>query len=130
MKLICSSICIVSLLRVVYISRMDLHDFAYTYADLGMWSIVEPQLGVINACLPVMRPIIHQAMKSKAYQRLVPSSAGPFDQSTSQPKPPNGTDGYIPHNTVDKLYPLDSVHLVGSSDSGVDLEGVGSKHLT
>ncbi|KAF2194318.1 hypothetical protein K469DRAFT_437352, partial [Zopfia rhizophila CBS 207.26] len=51
-------ICVVSLLRVVYIIRMDLHDFSYTYADLGMWSIVEPLLGVVNACLPVMRPLI------------------------------------------------------------------------
>ncbi|KAF2197695.1 hypothetical protein GQ43DRAFT_337432, partial [Delitschia confertaspora ATCC 74209] len=53
-------ICVVSLLRVLYISRMDIHDFHYTYAGLGMWSIVEPQLGIINACMPVMRPLLNQ----------------------------------------------------------------------
>lgn len=108
---------------------MDLHDFSYSYADLGMWSIVEPQLGVVNACLPVMRPLLHQAMQYKAFRRFFPSWAGSANRFSSGVQVPNGTDSLILHNTMDKLYPLDSVHLAGTSGSGVNLERVRSGYV-
>jgi hypothetical protein len=109
---------------------MDLHDFHYTYADLGMWSIIEPQLGVINACMPVMRPLLSRAAKSKACQRVLPESwVGSSSEHATQVlvKYDNGKARRATA-PVDKLYPLDTVHLVGRPDhsnlgSEVDLEG-------
>jgi len=126
-ELTLSSICVVSLLRVLYIARMDIHDFHYTYADFGMWSIVEAQLGTINACMPVMRPLLHRLARSKVCQWLLPPSllkgssnftalAAHINGQLKEPTPP-----------MDKLYPLDTIHLVGNAnvstiDSGVDIE--------
>jgi hypothetical protein len=124
-----SSICIVSMLRVIYIARMNLHDFSYTYADLGMWSIVEAQLGVMNACLPVMRPVIDRLIKSRVSQRVTPLNWRSVCSEPSIPIPVMVENSDLQRfaSPVDKLYPLDTVHLVrvsdhSAADSAVDLE--------
>ena len=108
---------------------MDLHDFSYTYVDLGMWSIVEPQLGVVNACLPVMRPVLDRLTKSYSSQRVIPSSwrGNSSEPSTPTPVMVDNKNLYKFASPVDKLYPLDTVNLVrvideSVADSLVDLE--------
>ena len=58
-------ICIISLIRVVYVRNLDLHDFIYSGADLTSWSLLEPTLGVVNACLPVLKPVFQQLAPSR-----------------------------------------------------------------
>lgn len=43
---------------------MDLADFTYSAAALSRWSVLEPTLGIVNACLPLMRPVIQQIRKA------------------------------------------------------------------
>ncbi|KAF2008746.1 hypothetical protein BU24DRAFT_321242, partial [Aaosphaeria arxii CBS 175.79] len=50
-------ICIISLLRVINVAKLDLTDFTYACINLSIWAILEPTLGIVNACLPVFRPI-------------------------------------------------------------------------
>lgn len=47
-------ICIISLIRVIHFRNLDLDDLMYNSADWLSWSLLEPALGVVNACLPVM----------------------------------------------------------------------------
>ena len=57
------SICIVSLQRVIWLRQWDQSDLAFD-AILGVcWSILEPSLGVINACLPVMWPVLQKLFR-------------------------------------------------------------------
>lgn len=58
-------ICIISLIRVVYVRNLDLQDFIYSSADLTSWSLLEPTLGVVNACLPVLKPVFQQLAQSR-----------------------------------------------------------------
>jgi hypothetical protein len=109
------------MLRITYIARMDLHDFSYTYADLGMWSTVEPQLGVVNVCLPVMRPVLERLIKSQASQEVTPSSWRSVSSKPFTPTPVvvDNRNLYKLASPVDKLYPLDTVHLVRVTDDSV-----------
>lgn len=43
---------------------MDLADFTYSAAALSRWSVLEPTLGIVNACLPLLRPVIRQIRKA------------------------------------------------------------------
>ena len=53
-------ICVVSLLRLLLIHSLNLLDFIYSSIGLGRLSFLEPSLGVINNCLPVMRPALQK----------------------------------------------------------------------
>jgi hypothetical protein len=122
------SICIVSLLRVIFSARNNMEDFHYSQSALVMWSIVEPQLGAINACLPVMRPLLIRASQSKAFRKFFLSSSDarsrPTDHYSGVRKSWRRSNGVVLRNEVDKLYPLDTVHLVKTPDSGIGFERV------
>ncbi|KAL2289918.1 hypothetical protein FJTKL_01197 [Diaporthe vaccinii] len=49
-------ICIISLLRVVSVVNWDMNDITFYAADVAVYSVLEPTLGVINICLPTIRP--------------------------------------------------------------------------
>lgn len=104
--LISSSICIASLLRVIYTHKIDPDDFSYTYRYLAIWSLVEPQLGVINACLLLMRPVLQRVLKSRSKESFVPVS-GQKCTDTRHFKRMSDTE--------DALYPLDTDTLDGAT---------------
>lgn len=43
-------ICIISAFRIKSIQVLDFACFTYSVVDVGIWSILEPCLGIINAC--------------------------------------------------------------------------------
>ncbi|KAI5927096.1 hypothetical protein F4810DRAFT_652294 [Camillea tinctor] len=51
-------ICVVSFLRVLWAYTWDLNDFTYTVTPGAIYSVIEPTLGVVNACLPTIKPAI------------------------------------------------------------------------
>lgn len=53
---------IVSITRLLYIARDDLEDFMYQ-TEKCSWTVVEPALYVLSACLPTMAPFIHQGSR-------------------------------------------------------------------
>jgi hypothetical protein len=58
-KLISSSrICVITLIRVIDVARANLQDITRDYAAVGILSILEPLLGIVNCSLPLLRPII------------------------------------------------------------------------
>lgn len=55
-------ICVLSLLRVHWLATWDLTDLTYTETPGAIYSVLEPTLGVVNACLPTIRPAVIQIM--------------------------------------------------------------------
>ncbi|VUC26044.1 unnamed protein product [Clonostachys rosea] len=51
-------ICIISMLRVISVSQWDLNDVTYATTNVSIYSVLEPCLGVVNACLPTIQPAI------------------------------------------------------------------------
>ncbi|KAJ8130819.1 hypothetical protein O1611_g2804 [Lasiodiplodia mahajangana] len=51
-------ICIISLLRVLWLVNLDLTDLTYGVGPGTIYSALEPILGVINACLPTIKPAV------------------------------------------------------------------------
>jgi hypothetical protein len=122
------SICVISLLRVIVISRLDLADFTYATAPIGIWSILEPTLGVINASLPILRPILRDILKSRVVRWVLSVTKGLISQRPGGNLVPDGMDIISigkpanqhlkiekPANSMDQLYPLDSINLVGNN---------------
>jgi hypothetical protein len=46
-----------SIARIYAIATMDFNDFSYTVVSDGIFSALEPCLGVVNTCLPVLQPV-------------------------------------------------------------------------
>lgn len=42
----------------MYLNKLDLHNITYGIAPEGLFTLLEPTLGIISACLPVIRPVI------------------------------------------------------------------------
>ncbi|KAI1352215.1 hypothetical protein F5Y01DRAFT_304100 [Xylaria sp. FL0043] len=51
-------IIIISLLRVLSLVSWNLDDVTYVFTRIAIYSIVEPTAGVVNACLPVIKPAL------------------------------------------------------------------------
>jgi hypothetical protein len=52
------SICVISIIRLESLIAIKFDDITYTLAPALMWTTIEPCLGIINACLPMMRPFL------------------------------------------------------------------------
>lgn len=48
----------ISLKRILWLKSWDQTDFTYTASQGVCLSILEPALGVVNACLPTIRPVL------------------------------------------------------------------------
>lgn len=55
-----SSICVITIFRIVSTLILNFGDFSYTLPYLAISTDLEPILGIINACLPVMRPALRK----------------------------------------------------------------------
>ena len=62
-----------STLRILSLSVWQTSDFTYGMRQIAYWSLLEPTLGIINCCLPIMGPIISAATSSKLWTRGNPS---------------------------------------------------------
>ena len=118
------SICIVSIFRIVSIKQLDLDsDLSYDSVPDRICSALEPTLGVVNACLPLLKPVASKMSDGTmlAWSKLR-SSGGtsrgglgfpetPFEPSV---KPKSRTFRRIPGD----LYPLTDVLATQSHCSG------------
>lgn len=82
-----SLICIVSAVRIDSIYHLDYMDFSYSVVADGIYSVLEPCLGVINASLPVLQPIASKISRTKIFS-LLRSSANSSNRKDE--KPANG----------------------------------------
>lgn len=54
----CHSICIITLVRIKVTTDINAQNAAAQYALIALLTCLEATLGVVNACLPVMKPVI------------------------------------------------------------------------
>ena len=55
---------------------MTFLDITYTEAESFTWSLLEPTLGIICACLPTMRPLFNKVFPERLTNRQKPSPQG------------------------------------------------------
>lgn len=75
-----------SLLRVHWLATWDLTDLTYTETPGAIYSVLEPTLGVVNACLPTIKPAINKLLGPDAlnWSRHDPESKGSSNKTPLQ----------------------------------------------
>ncbi|KAI0198324.1 hypothetical protein F4808DRAFT_462803 [Astrocystis sublimbata] len=68
-------ICVLSLLRILSILSWNLEDPTYTGTGISVYSILEPTLGVVNACLPTIRPALRKLFRHDIFSRKKSSNS-------------------------------------------------------
>lgn len=102
-------ICIISILRLVDLARLDLNDLTYNLAKVAVWTGLEPMLGIINACLPVIQPVVKRVLESNVFSRSSRnrSNSKVWTSSSSKPgKKSNTGDINSFHRLEETSYPL------------------------
>lgn len=61
---ICLSVCVASGIRIHYITYLHNNiDITWALGDVAVWSTIEPCIGIICACLPVLQPFVRSLVK-------------------------------------------------------------------
>ncbi|KAL8852978.1 MAG: hypothetical protein Q9221_002126 [Calogaya cf. arnoldii] len=64
-------VCLASIIRMVYIHQIVVNDPTWTQVNPSIWSTIEPCMGIVSACLPIIGP---QLRKTKLLGSLTSSS--------------------------------------------------------
>lgn len=71
------SVCVASVIRVPYIAHISLVDPSWSDVGGAVWSVVEPNLGIVSACLPTLRPLFLHVFRG-GYSSI--SNSQPFNK--------------------------------------------------
>ncbi|KAI0018401.1 hypothetical protein F4780DRAFT_751397 [Xylariomycetidae sp. FL0641] len=113
-------ICIISLLRIIWVVRLDLEDVTYGVGSGTIYSALEPILGVVNACLPTMKPALVRIFRVQPpswTKRTI--SLGYKASGADKKKLDTGNSGTGSARPLDDNIPLTRV-FVQSNDSNLD----------
>ncbi|KAF6223058.1 hypothetical protein HO133_001110 [Letharia lupina] len=103
---------LVSIIWVVVLSRLEEADVTWNYVDTAIWSALEPNMAVICACIPSLRPLVSVASQGFANAPLVRStlhSAG----GTSSRRMWEGGKGKSSDGTFSQLDEPDDLRPLG-----------------
>jgi hypothetical protein len=123
------SICIISAFRIASIAHLDFADFTFSLVDDGIFSALEPCLGIVNACLPVMQPVFAKFSRGKAFTwTRGPTKVGASNKETwdgtsvaRQPLTTADSDTRNFHRLYDHLIPMGE-NIGKSEGADKDLE--------
>ncbi|KAL8677798.1 MAG: hypothetical protein Q9186_005805 [Xanthomendoza sp. 1 TL-2023] len=65
-----SFVCIAGIIRLPFLSELQLSDITYTSVSVGVWISVECNIGILSACLPILRPLFSTKYSSSPIARL------------------------------------------------------------
>ncbi|KAL8799507.1 MAG: hypothetical protein Q9182_005845 [Xanthomendoza sp. 2 TL-2023] len=65
-----SFVCIAGIIRLPFLSELQLSDITYTSVSVGVWISVECNIGILSACLPILRPLFSTKYSSSPVARL------------------------------------------------------------
>lgn len=93
MRLINTSACAASIIRVVAFDQVDFNDIQFTLVTASIWTTIEQSIGIICACLPTTRPLfgrlLHNIKHSSGHDtgshKVAHSSEIPLPQYASRP---------------------------------------------
>ncbi|ROW06270.1 hypothetical protein VPNG_08079 [Cytospora leucostoma] len=103
-------ICIMSLMRVIWLANWNLADLTYTETAGSIYSVLEPTLGVVNACLPTLRPAMNEIFGSRplSWTRRGSSNKNlPGETSSQENKHNRNGQGAVKGNITRDLERLD-----------------------
>jgi hypothetical protein len=113
---------VITLLRVINIAQLDLTDFPFASINLSIWSTLEPSLGIVNASLPVLRPIASSMSTRFPLFSWAKTTFSGSRGTTAKDTAVSGTKGTGASghskfqrlaDPTDQLYQLETIHLVG-----------------
>ncbi|KAI9672329.1 MAG: hypothetical protein M1817_003351 [Caeruleum heppii] len=59
-------VCVTSIIRASVLKQVDQIDPTWSFVNTAYWSIVEVFVGIVSACLPMMRPLFRGLMPSRS----------------------------------------------------------------
>ncbi|KAL8636441.1 MAG: hypothetical protein Q9228_006165, partial [Teloschistes exilis] len=65
-----SFVCIAGIVRIPLLSELSLSDITWTSTNVGVWVNVECNIGILSACLPILRPLFSTKYASSPVSRL------------------------------------------------------------
>ena len=82
------SVTATSIYRLTLLLKLTQVDITWNYADAAVWSAVEPNVAVISACLPMLRPVF----------KLVGGALGTIGSPNKTLRHTSGTVGTVSNN--------------------------------
>ncbi|CAD6575386.1 MAG: hypothetical protein ASARMPREDX12_007248 [Alectoria sarmentosa] len=99
---------IVSIVWVVVLSKLgrqqDVIDVTWNYVDAGIWSILEPNIAVICACIPSLRPLVNVVGQGFANAPSISGTSSRRMWESGKGRPNDGTFSQL--DEPDDLRPL------------------------
>ena len=89
-------VCIISILRIVAVLDVDTADLTYSAVPAHIYSVLEPTLGTISACLALMRPLFEKILPKHFLRSSVRSMSKQHKTKESTSLKKNGTMLGIP----------------------------------
>lgn len=117
------SVCIVTILRIISLLQLNFADLSYSIVTATIWGCLEPCLGIMSACLPVLPPLLARIFKCTNLTWLRRPSTSPTYTST-WPGTPVTPRSLRPRklSSVVKFHRLYDVgNLLGTPPSGATL---------
>ncbi|KAL8734353.1 MAG: hypothetical protein Q9166_001551 [cf. Caloplaca sp. 2 TL-2023] len=75
-------VCVAGIVRFFYIRQIVPFDATWTQVDPAIWSSVEPSIGIVSACLPIMGPIFRTRLTEiRSTSRFSRSKSGTANRS-------------------------------------------------
>lgn len=106
------SICTISTIRVVTLASWNFDDLSWVMGRVAYTSMLEPTLGIINCCLPVLQPVLSKITSPRLWTRhSAPRSDPTYGKRSSGkgfPNQVNSLDGPF-HRLPENSYPMGSV---------------------
>lgn len=65
------SVCVAGIVRLPLLAELKLSDVTWTSVSVGLWVDVECNIGILSACLPIMRPLFSTKYPSSPLSHLV-----------------------------------------------------------
>ncbi|KAL8644091.1 MAG: hypothetical protein Q9210_007429, partial [Variospora velana] len=94
-------VCIISIIRLVVLSRLHQADLTWNFVDSAIWSAAEPCMGVVSACIPSLRPLAAlitrgtHKVRSQSSDRTTSSDAYSKAVWRRESEDDNGDGGHI-----------------------------------
>ncbi|KAI1174276.1 hypothetical protein F4777DRAFT_589290 [Nemania sp. FL0916] len=111
-------ISIISFVRVLWLINWDLNDVTYTITPGAIYATLEPTLGIVNACLPTMKPAVGRLASFRLFNRSSKSadisSSASSDWKTSYK---SAKSAIHPFHSLNDDIPLTSIRGGCSPDS-------------
>ncbi|KAL8702623.1 MAG: hypothetical protein Q9201_004201 [Fulgogasparrea decipioides] len=89
-----SSTCIISLVRFVQLITNATMDVTWSLGIVSVWSTAEPNLGIVSACMPTMKPLLRRFLPQGKTRSAKDSKQSGSSGSSSSKKRPSAIESF------------------------------------